>query len=357
MQTKMWKGATTGAAPSALLFCFFGLVVASSFAGASKTGAWLGMYDFDFPLREANDVLWSALRSCLVANGADPDHLPGVPIDRESDMAGVWTDPDLYLAQTCGYPYVTLLKEKGVRVVATPIYDAPFCESTDHHYRSVVVVRKDSPHQSLEGLRGLRAAVNSLDSNSGMNTFRHLLAQLVHQKNESDASGQASFFSEVKLSGGHLRSVAMVAEGEVDVAAIDCVTFSLLEDMRPNLPVRVLAKTEASPGLPLITSARTSAGDVAVLQSCLVEIFSRHDDEDDADFNVLEWQLPGAPAEPRNDEDGAAARTRDKLKRAKEVLRIKGIKTWANDGEADRAYQKILDLEDEAKAMNYPELK
>jgi len=88
------------------------------------------MHDFDFPLREANDVLWSALRSCLVANGADPDHLPGVPIDRESDMAEVWTDPDLYLAQTCGYPYVTLLKEKGVRVVATPIYDAPFCEST-----------------------------------------------------------------------------------------------------------------------------------------------------------------------------------------------------------------------------------
>ena len=121
--------------------------------------------------------------------------------------------------------------------------------------------------------------------------------------------------------------------------------------------VRVLAKTEVSPGLPLITSARTSAGDVAVLKSCLVEIFSRHDDEDDAGFKVLEWQLPGAPAEPRNDEDGGAAQARDKLKRAKEVLRIKGIKIWANDGEADRAYQKILDMEDEAKAMNYPELK
>lgn len=356
----MWKGATTGAAPSALLFCFFGLVVACSFASAApKTRVWLGMYDFDFPLQEANDVLWSALRSCLVANGADSNHLPGMHIDRESEMVGVWTDPDLYLAQTCGYPYVTLLKEKGVRVVATPIYDAPLCESTDHHYRSVVVVRGDSPHQSLEGLRGLRAAVNSLDSNSGMNAFRHLIAQLVHQKNESNASGQASFFSEVKLSGGHLRSVAMVAEGEVDVAAIDCVTFSLLEDMRPNLPVRVLAKTEASPGLPLITSARTSAGDVARLQSCLVEIFSRNDDEDEAGFNVLEWQLPGAPgsAEPGDDEGGDAAQTCDKLKRAKEVLRIKDIKIWANDGESDRAYQKILDMEDEAKAMDYPELK
>lgn len=88
------------------------------------------MYDFDFPLQEANDVLWSALRSCLVANGADSNHLPGMHIDRESEMVGVWTDPDLYLAQTCGYPYVTLLKEKGVRVVATPIYDAPLCEST-----------------------------------------------------------------------------------------------------------------------------------------------------------------------------------------------------------------------------------
>jgi hypothetical protein len=42
----------------------------------------------------------------------------------------VWTDPRLLLAQTCGYPYVMALKEKGIRVVATPLYDAPHCECT-----------------------------------------------------------------------------------------------------------------------------------------------------------------------------------------------------------------------------------
>jgi hypothetical protein len=104
------------------------------------------MYDWDAALQEANDVLWSALRSCLVAHGADAAVIPlrlsrPDPQDKAAaaaaamGMAEAWADPRLCLAQTCGYPWVTALTGKA-KLVATPIYDAPKCDcpGTHHHH-------------------------------------------------------------------------------------------------------------------------------------------------------------------------------------------------------------------------------
>jgi hypothetical protein len=142
-------------------------------------------------------------------------------------------------------------------------------------------------------------------------------------------------------------------------SALDCRLTLLLAAAGPQAQVRVLAKTEASPGLPLITSALASASDVARLQSCLVEVFSpSHDDDDDeADVNVREWQLPGVETEEEDGEDAAAEVALARLKQAKALLRIKGIKVWTDEEEATKAYQKILDMEAEASAMGYAELK
>ena len=46
------------------------------------------------------------------------------------------------------------------------------------------------------------------------------------------ASGR--FFAEVRVSGAHSASLAMVARGEADVAAIDCVVHALLARHRPG---------------------------------------------------------------------------------------------------------------------------
>jgi ABC-type phosphate/phosphonate transport system substrate-binding protein len=47
-----------------------------------------------------------------------------------------------------------------------------------------------------------------------------------------------------------------VAAGEADIAAIDAVTFALLQRIEPQLTaqVRVIGKTAQVPGLPYITS-------------------------------------------------------------------------------------------------------
>jgi ABC-type phosphate/phosphonate transport system substrate-binding protein len=63
------------------------------------------------------------------------------------------------------------------------------------------------------------------------------------------------------MTGAHEASVHAVAAGAADVAAIDCVTWAHLQRLRPAsvTGLRVLDWTASSPGLPLITSLRTTA--------------------------------------------------------------------------------------------------
>jgi ABC-type phosphate/phosphonate transport system substrate-binding protein len=217
----------------------------------------LGMYDFPW-LRAANDALWAALAARLRARG-----LAGVPDrpDRGSSLAEIWRDPGLLLAQTCGYPLVTELAG-AVTYVATPRYAAPGCAGTDN--RSRVVVRADSRVGSVGALRGARAAVNGLDSNSGMNLLRALVAPL---------SCGGRFFGEVVVTGAHLASLEAVAEGRADAAAIDCVSLAQVGRGRPELAtaVRVLAETPAAPGLPLVTRRDAPPEEVACLRAALAE--------------------------------------------------------------------------------------
>ena len=68
-------------------------------------------------------------------------------------------------------------------------------------------------------MRGAVCAVNGLDSHSGTNALRGLVAP---------ASREGRFFSEIKVTGTHAASIALVQNGEADVAAIDCVTHALI---------------------------------------------------------------------------------------------------------------------------------
>ncbi|MGI4748298.1 MAG: phosphate/phosphite/phosphonate ABC transporter substrate-binding protein, partial [Janthinobacterium lividum] len=115
------------------------------------------------------------------------------------------------------------------------------------YYRSAIIVHRDADAGSLSALRGRVCAINAVDSNSGMNLLRAMVAPL--------ANGRA-FFHDVVVTGSHAASIDAVRRGTADLAAIDCVTFALLRRHRPALTerVRVLDWTIASPGLPLVTT-------------------------------------------------------------------------------------------------------
>ncbi len=217
--------------------------------------AALPMYDFPWTA-DAQDALWTSLGRRLRRIGfAAPDALT-----RDRAPKEVWRDPGLIFGQTCGYPYVTAL-ERRVALIATPSYGFEGCEGARH--RSFIVARRGDERRSLSDFRGARAALNARDSNTGMNLFRAALAPL---------AGGGTFFASVELTGSHAASLAAVAEGRAEIAAIDCVTFALLKRGRTELTdaVAIVARSALAPGLPFIASARLSPNAIEAVRAALL---------------------------------------------------------------------------------------
>jgi ABC-type phosphate/phosphonate transport system substrate-binding protein len=211
------------------------------------------MYAAPEPVAAANAIFWAALRTILLDEGMH-DLPEGLSTDIAYDEA--WRHPDLFLAQTCGYPYMHKLKGR-VRLVATPCYAYDGCEGPLSG--SVIIVRRDSVFHNLEALAGSRVAINGRDSNSGMNLLRRTIAP--HAR-------KGRFFSQVLETGGHRASLSAVASNLADTAAIDSVTFGHIMRFAPDevSDVRILARTPLGPGLPLITRGSASDSLVAALR-------------------------------------------------------------------------------------------
>jgi ABC-type phosphate/phosphonate transport system substrate-binding protein len=265
--------------------------------------ASLAMYRDPPEIADATRTLWAYVRDRLHEGGLAeaPDALDeGIAYD------AAWTDPGLLLAHTCGYPYAARLRGR-VRLVATPVYDHAGCDGALNG--SFVVVHANATARSVADLRGSTAAINDRASNSGMNLLRHAVAP---------HAIAGCFFGRVVRSGGHVASLVMVAQGEADVAAIDCVTYGNLARFAPErlAAVRILADTAKTPGLPLVTRAAAGDADVAMLRDAL-RCFAG---------------------------DSGAAQVRETLS-----LRDFAILP-------DAAYDAILAIERQAAALGYPQL-
>lgn len=259
---------------------------------------------YDLPgLEAATDAWWAALVAAFRAEG-----LQAVPerLVRGRGPAAQWTAPDLLFSQTCGYPLTHALKGR-VTLVATPVYDCPGCEGGSYH--SEILLRADDAATDLAALRGRRAAANAPDSQSGCSALRHAAAPYAED---------GRFFGEVMWSGSHLAAMTLVAEGAADVCAVDCVTYHLLRRTDPALTarLRVLARSAAAPALPFITRRDIAAADLERLRAGLQRAVT----------------------------DPALAETRA-------ALLIKGVVVRPLSD-----YDRILELEAEARTAGYPEL-
>jgi ABC-type phosphate/phosphonate transport system substrate-binding protein len=215
----------------------------------------LGMYDFPEMHKTVNDWWYGLARAC---QSVGLDNFPLNP-DRTIDVYDAWLAPDLLLAQTCGYPLVTSLSGK-VQLVATPCYSAMGCEGA--FYSSPIVVRADEPAEDLAEYRGRVCTFNDTLSHSGYNALRHKLAPLARGK---------PFFASVIYAGGQRKSLAAIASREADITSIDCVSWALLKQYRPDLtdPLKVIDWTASAPGLPLITGGNIDLDTVRRLREGL----------------------------------------------------------------------------------------
>lgn len=199
------------------------------------------------------EPFWQALRGKLLQLG-----ITDVPqaLSWPQDLLRHWQDPDLQLSQTCGYPLVTSLPQ--VQLVGTYHYRVEGCSGAN--YSSWLVVREEEPGERLEDFRDRVVAYNSQDSQSGYNSMRALIAPLAQQ---------GRFFRQAIASGAHYHSLAMIRSGQADIAAIDCISFALLKRAQPQAVsgLKIIGRTAAVPGLPLITSAETSPQRLSILRA------------------------------------------------------------------------------------------
>ena len=223
----------------------------------------LPMYDLS-ELRAATDAWWTGIARALRREGIDdiPERLT-----RDLSTEAIWQRPDLLLSQICGYNMIGERRQR-LTYVATPFYTAPGCDGP--LYRSHIVVPANAPAQTIEELRGLRCAINGYMSHSGCNALRATVAPLARD---------GRFFSSVTVSGGHALSLALLASGEADVAAIDCITYALMARCQSRLAedTRIVAQTVAAPVGPYVTCGHASDDFVARLRRGLLRAMSDPD--------------------------------------------------------------------------------
>ncbi len=223
-----------------------------------------------------------------------------------------YTTTRLIAAQTCGYPFVTRWADTH-DLVAVALFDVPGCPSGNAQdgpgqYSSWFITRADNAANSLPEFRNKRVALNSEDSNSGMNVLRHAISQTA----KTD-----TFFSERLLTGGHRQSMHAVTEGHADLAAVDVVTYALLNDIEPELirQLKIIDQSVVTTGLPFIRAKHSEP---------------KLNDLCSAMNSAVEHMNP----------------------RARKVLRLSGFTPVARED-----YLKIEQLEGEAISAGYPELK
>lgn len=228
--------------------------------------ASLGMYD-RAECQPANDRLWALIRDGLRAAGIDaPERLTR----GEGAYWPAWQSPDLILSQTCGYPFRARLHGQ-VRLVGTPDYGVEGCPPG--HYRSVLVARAGDGRGDVAEFDGVPLAYNEALSQSGWAAPQTHAARIGIRLPAGPATG------------AHRASAETVAEGRADIAALDAVTWGLIQRFDPALAavLKVVGRTDPTPGLPLITGP---AQDADLIAGCVARAIDALSEDDRATLRL-----------------------------------------------------------------------
>jgi ABC-type phosphate/phosphonate transport system substrate-binding protein len=188
-------------------------------------------------------VLWRGLLKAILADSGVAielvDHAPPTPI------AELWGRPDKAAVFMCGLPWslATPRPELVVAPVPSPAdYGGRAC------YWSDVVVRADSPFQTIEQTFGHRLALTTPESQSGYAALLHDL--MPH------AASTPLYREIIEPRFTPLGALTAVVERKAEVAPLDSYAFALLSRYVPELAtqVRTIMRTEPT-AVPLLVSS------------------------------------------------------------------------------------------------------
>jgi ABC-type phosphate/phosphonate transport system substrate-binding protein len=185
----------------------------------------------------ANDRLWAVIRDGLRARG-----IPAPDALTRGDRAywPAWESPDLVLSQTCGMPFRARLHDR-VTLIATPDYGLQDCPPG--HYQSIFVARADDPREGLAEFEGADFAFNEDMSHSGWaGPINHLTGLGLRPKPRL-------------RTGAHAHSARAVIERRADYAALDALTWKLIQAYDGNSKaLKEIGRTTPTPVLPYIAA-------------------------------------------------------------------------------------------------------
>ena len=189
--------------------------------------------------RQAHERLWQGIAAELLKQDIPAPQT----LDHAINHVSSWQRPDLVLGQICNLPYRHHIRNRVTRIAAAD-YGLPHCPPG--HYCSLFVVREDEPEEDPAAYADRRFAYNDIYSQSGFGAPQLWAAEHGFQ------------FRTTLATGGHRASIAALAEGEADIAAIDAQTWAMTSRYDPQpKSLKVIGATATSPGMTFIT-----AGDI-----------------------------------------------------------------------------------------------
>ena len=191
-----------------------------------------------------------------------------VPWPAPQPLEVLWRRADLGCVFMCGYPIALGLAD--VIPLAAPVPRAPWAEGRPV-YRSDLIVREDSPWQTLEESFGARAGWTVEHSHSGFNAFRHHLLQYRSEQRPRLYAHMTGNLVTAR------RVLDAVREGEIDIGPLDAFWHLLIARHQPELVrgVRVLAATDTA-AMPALVAAADTPDDVTqALRAALVGACTR----------------------------------------------------------------------------------
>ena len=204
------------------------------------------------------DMFWEKVHAGLAERGFDA---PPSLSQKGEDLRSAADDASLLLGQVCGITYARDNDERP-RFMPLGAFIVNDADLPAGSYSSVLITRKDAAID-LDNPQSFSVAVNGYGSLSGWT----VLAQYF--------SGQSatSPFADVVISGGHRNSAHMVATGQADLAALDVISWIMLERFEPALTAGLnrVGITPPRPGLPLVTSMHHDQELLAALNAAITE--------------------------------------------------------------------------------------
>ena len=167
------------------------------------------------------------------------DHAPPAPISE------LWRRPDKAAVFMCGLPYS--LATPQPELVAAPV-PSPADYGGRSCYWSDIVVRSDSPFQTIEQTFGHRLALTTPESQSGYAALLHALMPY--------AAGKSLYREIIEPRFTPLGALMAVIERKAEVAPLDSYAFDLLSKHAPDLTrqVRTILRTEPTAAPLLVAS-------------------------------------------------------------------------------------------------------